>query len=288
MLVVGSVAASNMAAALSNSRASAIAGAQRFGPSQPEPVGDRKRVNPVTQVENTNRPISFTNPALVSTLQEGERGNAAAQKGTQELTEDQQREVDRLKQRDAEVRRHEQAHKAAGGPLASNPTYTFQTGPDGRQYAVGGEVKIDASPVEDDPEATIRKMEIVIRAALAPEQPSAQDRRVAQDARQKQTEARIELQAQRSEEIREGQDASNDNETDENEGTAIAASPPSGGSLSRPFDNSDISFAPNSGSFQQAASSYSRGSQTFNDTSLSPPPIAQVIKSVDQQSVIAV
>ena len=67
------------------------------------------------------------------------------------------------------MRAHEQAHLAAAGPYANGaPTFEFQTGPDGRQYAVGGEVSIDTSPVPGDPEATVRKAQTVKRAALAP------------------------------------------------------------------------------------------------------------------------
>lgn len=102
--------------------------------------------------------------------------------GTDGLTESERREVERLKARDREVREHEQAHVAAGGPYVSAPSFRFVRGPDGQFYAVGGEVRIDASPVPGNPQATIRKMEVVKRAALAPRQPSAQDRRVASQA----------------------------------------------------------------------------------------------------------
>jgi len=81
--------------------------------------------------------------------------------------------------RDREVRDHEQAHARVGGPYAGQPSYTYQTGPDGNRYAIGGEVAIDIAPVNGDPEATIIKMEVVKAAALAPAEPSAQDRKVA-------------------------------------------------------------------------------------------------------------
>jgi hypothetical protein len=71
-----------------------------------------------------------------------------------------------LERRDRQVRAHEQAHAAAAGGLGSAPTYTYQVGPDGRSYAVGGEVKIDTSPVVGDPEATLRKARQIERAAL--------------------------------------------------------------------------------------------------------------------------
>ena len=72
-----------------------------------------------------------------------------------------------------------------GGGIAGQPRYTFTTGPGGRQYAVGGEVSVDTSPDPGNPEATIRKMEQVTRAALAPTELSSQDRRVAADAETK-------------------------------------------------------------------------------------------------------
>jgi len=109
-----------------------------------------------------------------------------------ELTPEGQQVVRELQRRDAEVRRHERAHAAAGGPVAGAPVYEFQRGPDGRFYAVDGEVRIDVSP-EGDPRATIAKMELVIRAALAPAQPSAQDRAVAAQAKQIIIEAEREL-----------------------------------------------------------------------------------------------
>ncbi|MEM7577628.1 MAG: putative metalloprotease CJM1_0395 family protein, partial [Planctomycetota bacterium] len=96
--------------------------------------------------------------------------------------------------RDREVRTHEMAHKnAAGQHATSGPTYSYQTGPDGQKYAVGGSVGIDLSP-EDTPEATIKKMEVVRRAALAPAEPSSQDRKVAAQASQIAAQARQEKQ----------------------------------------------------------------------------------------------
>src|SRR3990167_5131726 len=94
----------------------------------------------------------------------------------------QQQQITELASRDREVRSHEQAHAAVGGSYAGAPTYSFKRGPDGQAYAVGGEVSIDVSPIPNDPAATLRKMEVVQRAALAPAEPSAQDLRVAAQA----------------------------------------------------------------------------------------------------------
>lgn len=111
-----------------------------------------------------------------------------------------QLEIAKLVSRDQEVRTHEQAHAAVGGRYAGAPSYTYERGPDGKRYAVGGEVGIDTSPIPSDPEATLRKMEVVIRAALAPAEPSAQDRQVAAQAQAQMAEARAQLaQQQRSE-----------------------------------------------------------------------------------------
>jgi hypothetical protein len=117
------------------------------------------------------------------------------------LTEAEEKQVQELKQRDREVRAHEQAHARVGGAYASAPTYTFQQGPDGKRYAVGGEVQIDTS-TERTPEATIRKMRVVISAALAPAEPSGQDLKVAQQARSQLSEAQAELRQQKLEELR--------------------------------------------------------------------------------------
>ncbi len=108
-------------------------------------------------------------------------------------TEKEQREIDRLEKQDREVRSHEAAHVAAGGHyVRGGASFKFETGPDGKRYASGGEVSIDTSPVRGDPEATIRKMQAVRRAALAPANPSGQDRSVAAKASQQEAAARAE------------------------------------------------------------------------------------------------
>jgi hypothetical protein len=102
------------------------------------------------------------------------------------------KEVRDLKERDREVRMHEQAHAAVGGQYAAAPSYEYESGPDGKRYAVGGEVSIDVS-TEKTPAETISKMQQVKAAALAPAEPSAQDYKVAAEATQKEQSARSEL-----------------------------------------------------------------------------------------------
>lgn len=99
----------------------------------------------------------------------------------------------RLRDRDTEVRSHEMAHLAAAGGLASGGmSLVYQTGPDGRQYAVGGSVQIDTSKA-NTPEETIQKAQRIRAAALAPSDPSSQDLQVAARASQMEAEARNEL-----------------------------------------------------------------------------------------------
>ncbi len=146
--------------------------------------------------------------------------------GKSELTEEEQREVEELQQRDREVRRHEQAHKAAAGRYAGGaPSFEYEVGPDGRRYAVGGEVSIDVSPVEDDPQATIDKMQQVRSAATAPAEPSNQNRQVAAEAAQLEQQARADLAAQKSEE------ANAEDDTSSTGGPAASGTPVTSGTF---------------------------------------------------------
>ncbi|MDG4867737.1 putative metalloprotease CJM1_0395 family protein [Guyparkeria sp. 1SP6A2] len=109
-------------------------------------------------------------------------------------TQDQRRLIAALEQRDREVRDHENAHRAAGGDLVRGGSYDYRQGPDGRRYAIGGDVKIDTAPSPADPEATAEKMAQVIRAALAPARPSTTDLAVAAQATAELNRARTESQ----------------------------------------------------------------------------------------------
>lgn len=104
-----------------------------------------------------------------------------------------------LKVRDAEVNAHEKAHAAVGGQHAGSPSYSYKTGPDGVKYAVSGEVSIDTSEVPGDPQATLQKAQQIKAAALAPAEPSGQDRKVAAKADQMAAQARSDLLAGNSE-----------------------------------------------------------------------------------------
>ncbi|MFK5984689.1 MAG: putative metalloprotease CJM1_0395 family protein [Pseudomonadota bacterium] len=119
--------------------------------------------------------------------------------GKDGLTEEELRKVEELKKTDAEVLTHEQAHQSAAGSLSNGgASFEYETGPDGKRYAVGGEVSIDVSKVEGDPQATIAKARQIHQAALAPADPSGQDRKVAAQAAQMEIEATKELAASKN------------------------------------------------------------------------------------------
>jgi hypothetical protein len=110
-----------------------------------------------------------------------------------QMTDAELDEIRKLQQRDIEVRTHEQAHKSAAGSHGGSISLSFKQGPDGKRYAVEGEVPVDLSAIADDPEATVAKMQQIHRAALAPAEPSSADRRVAAKASQKAAKARKEI-----------------------------------------------------------------------------------------------
>ncbi len=141
--------------------------------------------------------------ALAMTGKKTEKSNPAEKAGKGEtgppgqLTDEEKEVVEELKKRDREVRAHEMAHMAAsGGHAVGGPSYEYQRGPDGVQYAVGGEVQIDTSPVKGDPRATIAKAQAVKAAALAPAEPSGADRAVAAAAAMMEAEAQAQLNEQ--------------------------------------------------------------------------------------------
>ena len=121
-------------------------------------------------------------------------------KSYSELSDKEKAAVRRLKALDAHVHQHEEAHRRAAGELAiGTPNYEYQTGPDGKRYAVAGDVKIETSKDSRGPAATIVKAMKIRMAALAPSDPSSQDRNVAAQAMKMEQEAQIELAQQKSE-----------------------------------------------------------------------------------------
>lgn len=147
---------------------------------------------------------NITGEKLLSSMPMKKDGDKAEKtdktdKSADNLSEEEKDQVEELKKRDAEVKAHEQAHMAAGGSyVKGGASYEYQAGPDGGRYAVGGEVQIDSSPVKGDPQATIAKAQTIAAAALAPAEPSGQDRAVAAQANKMMAQAQAELMQKNS------------------------------------------------------------------------------------------
>ncbi|MBL26714.1 MAG: hypothetical protein CMM50_04075 [Rhodospirillaceae bacterium] len=89
--------------------------------------------------------------------------------------------VDQLAAIDRSVREHEMQHYYGGRPYSALPEYWTVRGPDGRDYAITGMVRFDQRLLPDDPEANIVKLQVLKRSALAPRDPSDEDRIVARE-----------------------------------------------------------------------------------------------------------
>ncbi len=126
----------------------------------------------------------------------GGGGTAGGAGNPNDLTPEEQAEVRRLQAIDRQVRAHEAAHKAAGAGVTGPATFTYVTGPDGRQYAVAGEVQIHVTASPSNPEQAVEQLEQVRRAALAPADPSPADRAVAAAADAALTRAEAEVREQ--------------------------------------------------------------------------------------------
>jgi hypothetical protein len=170
---------------------------QLHAPEQSEP-----EVTETAQAEKASQPDSISERATQRDPESTQRAEQQPQAGREDQTRqesaDLQGEIELIRElasRDREVRAHEQAHQASGGEYAGAAVFSYRRGPDGKQYAVGGEVSIDISR-ESSPADTIDKAERVRRAALAPAEPSAQDRRVAALASQLVLEAQAALRTE--------------------------------------------------------------------------------------------
>jgi hypothetical protein len=160
-------------------------------PGQAPQLTYEKPTSQTSQQLNTQNNSSQDNGQDTSAGKENAEDQQQQQAEQQQLTE--------LKKVDAEVRAHEQAHTSLGGQYASSPQYEYERGPNGRRYAVSGEVSIDISEATT-PEKTIRKAQQVKAAALAPAEPSPQDLQVATEATQMALEARNEIASKKAQE----------------------------------------------------------------------------------------
>ncbi|MBX9870065.1 MAG: catalase [Burkholderiaceae bacterium] len=159
--------------------------------------------------------ITATTTATNDNINQGNSSITSNQAATVKLSREAQSLVNQLQATDRKVRAHELAHLAASGGLATGaPSYTYQRGPDGVSYAVGGEVSIDTSAGRT-PEETLAKAEQVIAAALAPADPSGADQAVAAAASQRAQQARAEIVAQQTQETNQGANSVSNQGTDQ-------------------------------------------------------------------------
>ena len=137
------------------------------------PQGDRNKAQGPAGAAAAERPAAAQAP----------KGGAASgddqPAGPNALTPEEKQVVEDLKRRDAAVRREEEAHAAVAGKYGSPPIYTYQRGPDGQSYRVGGAVAVSASVPQDDPEEARRVGRRIAAAANAPVRPSSADRSAA-------------------------------------------------------------------------------------------------------------
>ncbi len=125
--------------------------------------------------------------------EQGSNSESNTESGNDELTQQEQREVSELKMTDSQVKAHEHAHKAAAAGLStSGPNYEYETGPDGKKYAVAGDVNVSYKH-SDDPEVNLRNAQQLRASALAPADPSSQDRKVAMQAEREIAQAKQEI-----------------------------------------------------------------------------------------------
>ncbi|MDF1874473.1 hypothetical protein JHD48_01855 [Sulfurimonas sp. SAG-AH-194-I05] len=125
--------------------------------------------------------------------------NAIKSSASKELSQGEEKLLVDLEARDAEVRAHESAHQSVGGGMTGAATFTYQQGPDGKMYAIGGEVSISTSG-GSTPQESIANARQVAAAAMAAGDPSSQDFAVASSARVIEMKAQQQLTKERQNE----------------------------------------------------------------------------------------
>jgi len=139
-------------------------------------------------------------PYHTTSSQEKSNKETQSIKDFTQLSSDEQALVQKLQSRDTEVKAHEAAHQAAGGGMTDGASYSYEKGPDGKMYAIGGEVSISTKG-GSTPQEEIANARQVQAAALAPTNPSSQDVAVASSAKIMEMKAQQKLIKQQQEEI---------------------------------------------------------------------------------------
>lgn len=157
-----------------------------YSPPQSSGLADRAAVDRGSGVNSAYGKVG--DGAAVPTARQ--TGSAATDESKKSQDPQVQAAIASLKSIEAKVKAHEAAHKSAGGTMTGPVSYSYTRGPDGKNYITGGEVPINISTGRT-PQETISRMQQVIQAALAPADPSPQDRAVAAQAAAQQQQARL-------------------------------------------------------------------------------------------------
>ncbi|MBX3682038.1 MAG: hypothetical protein KF731_05110 [Thauera sp.] len=120
---------------------------------------------------------------------QGARGRSG---GGRHALKAEQRQVAELAERDREVRAHEMCMSPRRRRPGDPGRQLHLSARTAQRYAIGGEVGIDTSPGRS-PEESLSKAERIRAAALAPAEPSGQDRQVAAQASRMASDARMEI-----------------------------------------------------------------------------------------------
>ena len=161
--------------------------------------------NTKTQSNQNTKELSSTQESQEDSTKETteEKRNTQMVNG-KELEPDEVQYVRELERIDRNVKAHEAAHIAAGGGVVSGgASYGYTRGPDGKMYAVSGEVPISMKKGKT-PEETIQNARQIVVAAMAPADPSPQDYKVAASAMQMESQAIVE---QSQEKIQENEES---------------------------------------------------------------------------------
>jgi hypothetical protein len=151
--------------------------ALRIKSKQTGPAGERNLPSLAVPPQPGPNAASSGNPGRLdgtASLAQATSDPVSAKRGDQ-LSAAERADLAKLQQRDQQVRQEEKAHAAVAGDLAGPISYSYQRGPDGRQYAVGGSVGVQAKAVTGDPAEAERLSGRMAAAANAPTNTSAQD-----------------------------------------------------------------------------------------------------------------
>jgi hypothetical protein len=167
------------------------------GAPTPSPSGSADGTTLSPDAGQQEPPASSRRSGLLDALKSNFGGNDHLRDNSAQLaglTDNQLETVQKRREMDKAITRHEEDHHRVAGDLArSGCVYETESGEDGQQYRKAGHVMIDMSE-ENDPKKTAAKMKQVREAAMAPEGNvlaplSEQDKKVAREATEKEKRA---------------------------------------------------------------------------------------------------